>query len=287
MTTTRWLIIVTWVAYVAVLMWWYGGTYAQQCCNPATESAAIVPPAPDETSTTNPYPLAFREELPIPFTGPGGDSLVAAIKAAGGPNQALEIEGFYYESEEAPDDYQTMGFARADFVRKRFFGELGSERIRTRSRRLDGSPPGDQRYFEGLAFTWEDLEPQAEETIEELDDRILIRFPYGSTQRDYDAAVDEYLDDLAERVRGTGESISLTGHTDNVGSAAFNRQLGMDRANAIRTILLSKGVPADQMKVSSRGLSDPIDTNDTETGRHNNRRVEVRLLADENTSTTQ
>ncbi len=124
------------------------------------------------------------------------------------------------------------------------------------------------------------MEPEAqlEATVEELSDRILIRFPFGSVQKDYDPAVDAYLDRLAVRIRNTGEQVRLTGHTDDVDTEAVNYRLGMARADEIRQILLDKGAPSGQILVESRGETQPVAPNTSEEGRHSNRRVEVRLI---------
>ncbi|MCB0623020.1 MAG: OmpA family protein, partial [Saprospiraceae bacterium] len=76
----------------------------------------------------------------------------------------------------------------------------------------------------------------------------------------------------------TGEQVRLTGHTDNIGDDEFNQKLGMQRAQAIEQLLLEKGVPAEQIVVESKGRSQPVAPNDTEAGRRENRRVEVRFI---------
>lgn len=69
--------------------------------------------------------------------------------------------------------------------------------------------------------------------------------------------------------------LSITGHTDNQGSEAPNRQLSLDRANAVKAYLLSKGVKPEQMKTQGAAASKPIANNKTEEGRSKNRRVEL------------
>ena len=83
---------------------------------------------------------------------------------------------------------------------------------------------------------------------------------------------------VAERVAQTGERITLTGHTDNISSEESNLALGLQRARSIEQILMKWGVEASQIEVDTKGESQPVDSNDSETGRQNNRRVEVRLI---------
>lgn len=72
--------------------------------------------------------------------------------------------------------------------------------------------------------------------------------------------------------------IRIIGHTDNVGKDEANQRLSEGRANAVRQDLIEKGIDADRIEAEGRGESEPIDTNDTEEGRQNNRRVEIEIL---------
>lgn len=70
-------------------------------------------------------------------------------------------------------------------------------------------------------------------------------------------------------------TVRVVGHTDTVGSEAYNLQLSEDRALAVARVLTSDGVPASRMSYSGRGFSEPITTNATAVGRAQNRRVEI------------
>jgi len=275
MTTTRWIILIVWLLYTVLLIRFCADDYAADCCATGDESA--IDSATSEKAI-NPYPLAFQGNDATPIPGQQIDSLIEAINSGNNDDNALVITGYYYDSEAAPSAAETMGFARAENIRQRFFPDLSAEQVRLRSRRRTGDPPADEPYFEAAGFAWEPPEATVDGTLEVLDDSILTRFPYNSVQQDYDAEVEEYLEKLAERVQKTGERIRLTGHTDNVGSNAYNEDLGMRRAQATRGLLVEKGVPPAQIDLASRGETDPVDTNATEAGRHNNRRVEIRLL---------
>ena len=70
-------------------------------------------------------------------------------------------------------------------------------------------------------------------------------------------------------------SIKVIGHTDNVGAAAYNVQLSVDRATSVRDILVGAGVPAGRVTGFGQGESQPVASNLTAAGRAQNRRVEI------------
>ncbi|PHR68872.1 MAG: hypothetical protein COA67_12010 [Lutibacter sp.] len=71
------------------------------------------------------------------------------------------------------------------------------------------------------------------------------------------------------------KSISVTGHTDNVGEEQPNYNLGLKRANQVKDYLASQGVSLEKLNSGSKGETDPIATNDTEQGRALNRRIQI------------
>ncbi len=69
--------------------------------------------------------------------------------------------------------------------------------------------------------------------------------------------------------------IAINGYTDSTGSLQFNQQLSQQRADAVRSYLSSQGVNSGSITTQGFGPSDPIASNDTATGRQQNRRVEL------------
>ncbi|MDR2861529.1 MAG: OmpA family protein [Syntrophobacterales bacterium] len=69
----------------------------------------------------------------------------------------------------------------------------------------------------------------------------------------------------------------IEGHTDNVGAEAYNMDLSIRRANAVKTMLVQRGVADGRMEVLGFGPSMPVANNNTEAGRQMNRRVEIRI----------
>ena len=69
-------------------------------------------------------------------------------------------------------------------------------------------------------------------------------------------------------------TISIEGHTDNTGTANYNRILSQRRANAVADILVNNGVPPARLYAVGRGENEPVASNLSATGRAQNRRVE-------------
>jgi OOP family OmpA-OmpF porin len=111
-----------------------------------------------------------------------------------------------------------------------------------------------------------------------IDDKRIcmfdMKFEFGSAvmEKEAEKQLDEFVD-LYKKFPNM--QLQISGHTDNVGSDAYNQKLSEDRAKSVRDYFLKKGVPANRMVVTGFGLKYPIDTNDTEEGRAKNRRVEV------------
>ena len=72
--------------------------------------------------------------------------------------------------------------------------------------------------------------------------------------------------------------VEVAGHTDSVGSDEYNQGLSERRADSVREYLTSKGVKASRLSSRGYGESRPIESNDTDEGRAENRRVELIIL---------
>jgi outer membrane protein OmpA-like peptidoglycan-associated protein len=84
------------------------------------------------------------------------------------------------------------------------------------------------------------------------------------------------LDQLVTFMRNYPDrTVTIEGHTDNVGSESFNIDLSQRRADAVRGYLVRQGVDGSRVKSTGMGEDMPVATNNTEAGRQQNRRVEI------------
>ena len=87
------------------------------------------------------------------------------------------------------------------------------------------------------------------------------------------------LADLVDKTKGVNlEVIIAVGHTDIVGSAAYNQKLSIARAESVKKFLTSKGIETNRVYTEGKGFAQPVADNKTAEGRAKNRRVEVEVV---------
>ena len=87
------------------------------------------------------------------------------------------------------------------------------------------------------------------------------------------------LDDLVGKVKGINlEVIIAVGHTDSVGSDAYNQKLSVRRAEAVKAYLVTKGIEKNRIYTEGKGEKQPVADNKTKEGRAKNRRVEIEVV---------
>ncbi|HQR87617.1 MAG: hypothetical protein B7Y59_06260 [Burkholderiales bacterium 35-55-47] len=87
------------------------------------------------------------------------------------------------------------------------------------------------------------------------------------------------LDDLVGKIKGINlEVIIAVGHTDSIGSDAYNQKLSVRRAEAVKAYLVSKGIEKNRVYTEGKGEKQPVASNKTKEGRAKNRRVEIEVV---------
>ena len=123
-------------------------------------------------------------------------------------------------------------------------------------------------------------------TITRVGEGIAVTFPsgilYPFNSTEILPAGKDNLRQLATSLdKYPNSDILIVGHTDSVGTDAYNQDLSQRRALAASSYLQSLGVPASRLQTQGRGETEPIASNDTEDGRQRNRRVEIAIYASE------
>ena len=87
------------------------------------------------------------------------------------------------------------------------------------------------------------------------------------------------LDDLADKVKAVNlEVVIAIGHTDSIGSDAYNQKLSVRRAESVKAYLVSKGIEPNRIYTEGKGEKQPVASNKTKEGRAKNRRVEIEVI---------
>ncbi len=114
-------------------------------------------------------------------------------------------------------------------------------------------------------------------------DSLLLRMPSGITfafdraevQPQFQPTLNEVAQTLSQYPK---TYIDIYGHTDNVGTDAYNQALSERRAQSVSNYLVARGVLSARLATRGFGETQPIASNDTEQGRAANRRVEIKIV---------
>lgn len=109
---------------------------------------------------------------------------------------------------------------------------------------------------------------------------VLRNIFFASKEYTLQPASTTELDKLVSLLKDNATmQVELSGHTDNVGSDADNQLLSENRAKAVVAYLVQHGIDVKRLKAKGHGESKPVDTNDTEEGRAQNRRTELKVIS--------
>ena len=114
-------------------------------------------------------------------------------------------------------------------------------------------------------------------------DDLILRMPSGITfavdRYDIQPQFQQTLNEVARTLGSYNQTyLDVLGHTDSSGSDSHNQTLSVNRSQAVGSYLSSRGVASARIGVRGFGETQPIASNDTEAGRAQNRRVEIKVV---------
>lgn len=145
-------------------------------------------------------------------------------------------------------------------------GAVIGHQMDQQAKEIDQSVPGAkvERVGEGIQVTF--------------DSGLLFDFDSDRIRSDAAANLNELANSLN---KFPNSDLLIVGHTDSRGEDSYNQNLSQRRANSASAYLQSRGVPASRIRTSGRGETEPVATNDSESGMQQNRRVEIAIYASE------
>lgn len=264
---SKFLVIILWL-FLGFFYWWVG----DRCCTDhAKEEVAVVEQPAPVPAPKKQGPLLFSLSEDSTITNPKTRGYLEGIVGNVGDKERLHLVGQYAKEEINDSKFATLGLARAYATKVLLARYTDTTGITIGAELIPSSKAPEDDYFTAVRFE----KKRSSEKIKEINDRTLIYFPYNSTNKLSDEEIEAYLDDVAERVKSSGEKVELVGHTDSFGDAPYNYQLGLQRAKVISAYLKNKGVPSSQLITESKGETTPIAPNNTKEGRAKNRRTEL------------
>lgn len=109
-----------------------------------------------------------------------------------------------------------------------------------------------------------------------LAESFVVNFKSGESTANLSTAQQEKLNKIANCISELGITLTVIGHTDNTGSTATNLRVGQQRADAVKAVLMEKGVTENQITTTTKGETEPVASNTTDEGKEKNRRIEFK-----------
>jgi OOP family OmpA-OmpF porin len=264
----RWLAFLLWI-FLGIIYFMIWSCNKQECCAPIVaknDQIQVTPKVIESNFILS--PINFNWSSDSSFLGPDYNKYVDSLKLIATNGQKLEIVGLYSNQEVNTSTFANLGLARAEQVKQRLSSVISPDLMITKAKLVEYLNIPDKPIVS------HQIELAAKQ-IEEIGNKAIIYHSYNSTNWDKDEELISFLTKLASKLKAEKGRVEVVGHTDNIGETKSNEALGMRRAVIIKKYLISQGVSANQINVSSLGESVPKESNDSEEGRSKNRRTEI------------
>ncbi|HUX97889.1 MAG TPA: OmpA family protein [Bacteroidales bacterium] len=114
---------------------------------------------------------------------------------------------------------------------------------------------------------------------EVIPEDLVIYFAFDKSVFNSDEKTDKYFDESNAFLNQNSQfRLSITGHTDAIGTDEYNEALGYRRAKSVQHYFESKGMPSNKIIIESKGEKETADNNSTVAGRANNRRTVITII---------
>lgn len=209
----------------------------------------------------------------------GSESFKKSIFIFLNKQQTLElvITGLYNHEESKSNN--PLGIKRADFV-KDLLVEYGinANRITTESKESGFNYNANGIYEGGILFGFIDISAERRKAIESGIENKTLYSGFGSKEFSADNTLQAYALELKNYLdKYPSKKANIIGHTDSVGDLEANDWYGMERAKNVKQYLESLGIESARLIATSKGETEPIESNATLEGRRKNRRIEIKI----------
>ena len=192
-------------------------------------------------------------------------------------NKELLITGLLNSDDS--NNNASLGLHRANFIKDILvkYG-INADKLSVSSKLNDFSYDSKGNYKGGILFDFIDI---TEEKLKEIESGIANKTLYsgfGSKEFAPDNTLQAYALELKNYLnKYPNKSANIVGHTDSVGDLEANDWYGMERAKNVKRYLESQGIAENRLLASSKGETEPIESNGTLEGRRKNRRIEINV----------
>lgn len=285
-----WLLTLLWFAGAA--LWWYSCNECAACEKPPLPGpepfARLTNPpglfaADSNWQMNNSDNLRFAKSSDVPVTSSSVDRSLDSLSAYLKTGKTVTVTGFYNLQETNNTSFENLGLARADAIKKILVTHGAPDNtVLTASKSTNDLyiSPADT-IIGGAAFNFMPAEipsPTANNNQAGLFEPYTVYFNTAENTLNTTAELENYIIKAKKYLTdNAGKKLLVSGHTDNVGDAAMNRELSAARAAFVKAELLKKGFTADQIVTSGKGPDEPAADNNTAEGRAKNRRVTINL----------
>ncbi|MFT5248432.1 MAG: OOP family OmpA-OmpF porin [bacterium] len=192
-------------------------------------------------------------------------------------NLEVHINSIYSPQENV--SIPNIGIQRAQEVEKELLAiGVPSEKIVKKSIIKNSIFSEEEHHTNGFYFTFEELDIERVDRKINSQPEIRIVYPkYLESDIEINNDLKSLLVDLKQYFKEyPNKKVDIVGHTDSIGNSSDNYTIGLKYAQQVRWYLINKGgIKKTSLIVSSKGESEPLDSNSSKQGRNENRRIEI------------